>query len=206
MRLFTTLVIVCLCGFAMWRGWEVAAFAAMERSADATTADGLQRWTRIPGVSEAAMEKSLTLSGGAAGGSGAARRLDILNALLRSRPLSSTRWLSLAGARAMSAAPPGEVGSALRMSYLTGPNEGAIALQRGIFGLLEWEMLSPDMRMETARDLTAAAGQFYIPEQTAQIITGVLRGKPAETQTEIRAMLEASRMTPEQAARLGLGQ
>ena len=44
----------------------------------------------------------------------------------------------------------------LRLSMLTGPNEGYAMAERGIFGVSLWESLSPDLKRRVVIDLAGA--------------------------------------------------
>ena len=48
-----------------------------------------------------------------------------------------------------------QVLGSLELSVLTGPNEGYVMAERGIFGVSLWEDLSPDLKNRVAIDLAA---------------------------------------------------
>ena len=74
----------------------------------------------------------------------------------------------------------------LLLSWVTGPNEGYVMAERGIFGLSLWESLSPDLKRQTAVDLAA--------ERTMEGKTfrDVLAAKPEEVRLEVRTALIAT--------------
>ena len=49
-----------------------------------------------------------------------------------------------------------QVLGSLELSMLTGPNEGYVMAERGIFGVSLWESLSPDLKSRVAIDLARA--------------------------------------------------
>ena len=49
-----------------------------------------------------------------------------------------------------------QVLGSLELSMLTGPNEGYVMAERGIFGVSLWESLSPDLKRRVAIDLARA--------------------------------------------------
>src|SRR5438045_3584019 len=147
MRITTSLVIIGMCIFAAPRGWSTADFAIARAglsSKDEQQVGPVRAWIGAPGLTAAAMRASFTEMTDAADLDGAHKRADELTALLAVRPLSSADWLSLAEMRLVAGQAQTDVLAALRMSHIAGPNEGSIMWQRGIFGLLIWELLPPD--------------------------------------------------------------
>jgi hypothetical protein len=81
------------------------------------------------------------------------------------------------------------------MSSITGPNEGAVMVQRAIFGLLQWEAPPADARRRTIGDLTGAARANAIGDGAMAVAKNIRRaksGRPARSlpafcgQTEFR--------------------
>ena len=85
-----------------------------------------------------------------------AERAAELTAILAARPLASQAWLSLAVFRLVAREQPASVVAALRLSWVTGPNESSLLWQRGVFGLALWDFLPADARERTTRDLARA--------------------------------------------------
>src|SRR5438067_5307647 len=144
MRITMSLVIIGLCMFAAPRGWSIADFAIARAgfaSKDEQHVDPVRAWIGVPGLTAAAMRASFTEMTDAADLDGARKRADELTAFLAVRPLSSADWLSLAEMRLVAGQAQTDVLAALRMSRIAGPNEGLIMWQRGIFGLLIWQLL-----------------------------------------------------------------
>jgi hypothetical protein len=172
LRLLTTLLVLGLCGFAVSRGWSVVRFAEARSSGG----DAVRAWIGAPGLTTAALRASLGRAF-AAGDVGMVRqRADDLAALIAVRPLSATSWLSLAGMWLVEGEPHDKVLAALRMSWVTGPNEDRLVWDRGVFGLLEWDFLSPDARQRTIRDLAGAlTGSVVEDWQIAALEKALLR-------------------------------
>src|SRR5262249_54026014 len=145
-------VIVALCAVAMSRGWTIVqlGFARAEVRLGGQVTASLAQWQGAPGLGEASLEASLPLMSDATDIAGARARAEGLAAIAAVHPLSSANWLALAGMRLVTGQPYQQVLDALAMSTLSGPNEGAVMLHRGVFGLLQWERLPEDVRRRTA--------------------------------------------------------
>lgn len=210
MRLITVFLIVTLCGYAAARGWEVAEFATAQmplrrdNDSEKASADRFREWIDAAGVAGAAREALLvqeTLDASPVYGH---RRADELISLLEARPLASVDWLSLAGARVVSGAAEEQVLSALTMSRISGPNEGAVMLQRGIFGLLRWETFPEDVRAQLAHDLAGALLEGSIGGDAISVIRGVLAAKPGDVRSQIGVLLETEQVPERRLAQIGL--
>jgi hypothetical protein len=200
------------------RGWEVVAFTVALGKPSDDPAKSLLGWRDVPGISAAAIKAALEwmpdeatpdevtsdsdkVTSGKATLTDAQNRAKALAMLLAVRPLSSSDWLSLAGVRVATGAPSGQIRSALTMSYLSGPNEDMFILQRGMFGLLQWEALTDTDRRRIIHDLAGAITDDTIPD-SGQIKT-ILGEKSAEVRTQIAAMLEAEQVPSADLARIG---
>ena len=82
-------------------------------------------------------------------------RREALSAILSIEPLSSVNWLSLSGMQLVTDQPMEQVLESLELSMVTGPNEGYVMADRGIFGVSLWERLSPELKRRVAADLAA---------------------------------------------------
>jgi hypothetical protein len=202
MRLVSALMVILACGFAMVRGWDVVEFAIAQRSIDphSEASDSLREWTEVPGVAGAARQALLVHMGSGDAG----KRTEALASLLEVRPLASLYWLSLAGMRVVGGALQEQVLSALMMSRITGPNEAGVMVQRGIFGLLQWEMLPEQVRVQTARDLAGAMVEGSMTDGAITVIRGVLARKVDETRSEIAGMLALEQVSSARLAQIGL--
>jgi hypothetical protein len=201
MRLLTLFIVLGICGYTAMRGGQVVRFAVALEQTRGDADDSFLRWRDVPGISSAAINAALSRMPFETSVADAERRADTLGMLLTVRPLSSADWLSLAGVRVASDAPSDKVISALTMSYLSGPNED-IMLQRGIFGLLQWETLTDADRQRVIRDLAGAVTANAIPDSGT--IKLILEQKSAEVRSDIQAMLGAERVPPADLARIGL--
>lgn len=206
MRLLTAFAIIVLCGFAAIRGWSIAHFVEDRArfSSSQSEVGGVDLWIGVPGLSTAALETSPAQTPDASEIEGVRKRAQRLATLLSLRPLSSGSWLSLAEARLMTARPYKEVLSALLMSSLTGPNEGAIMWQRGTFGLLLWQLLPSDARTRTIRDLAGALLETSIGDGEIRVERNLLSMKSAETRAVIASLLRAQGVTQAKLDRMGL--
>jgi hypothetical protein len=201
MRLLTILIVVGTCGYAAIFGWEIVGFAIAVEQTRGDVVDTLLGWRDVPGISGAAIEAALSRIPFESGPADAQRRADPSAMLLAVRPLSSTDWLSLAGLRVASGAPNNGFRSALVMSYLAGPNED-IMLQRGIFGVLQWEKLTDADRHRVVRDLAGAVTGNAIPDSGT--IKLILDQQSSNVRSDIRTMLGAEQIPAADLGRIGL--
>jgi hypothetical protein len=203
-RLVTMFCVLAVCGFALARGWQVASFAAAEpelRRAKAGSAAYLA-WRDVPGVSAAALTDAMVASPGQP--TDPAERSARLAEILATRPLSAIDWLALAGTRVATKAPWDRVVAALTMSYLTGPNEGAAMLQRGLFGVIEWDDLPAAARAQTIRDLAGTLDGSETSEAAFSLIKGAIASRTPAARAEIAAMLGSEQIPAAKLARVGL--
>ena len=205
-RLLTALAVLGLCGFALSRGWEITQFAeARSRlGAHEKQNDAVKRWAAAPGLTAAALAASLARVTDTGDIDDARRRADGLSAILAVHPLSSADWLSLSGMRLVTGEPYERVLGALAMSSVTGPNEGSVMLQRGIFGLLQWEVLPVEPRQRTIADLAEALLGTAVQDGEINPAKNVLAGKSAEVRREIADRLSAAGVAAPELARMGL--
>jgi hypothetical protein len=130
-----------------------------------------------------------------------ATRLNQLTALLSAQPLDSVRWLSLAATRHLAGEPPKKVLAALRLSFLTGPNEGDVLVQRVLFGLSVWDELPADIQWRIAKDLTIPG---FSDSEKAKIRT-VLLTQPESVRMALRDLLrEQGTVSAESLSKMGL--
>jgi hypothetical protein len=206
-RTLTAIALLALCAFAMSRGWMVARYSIIKAEIAATGAstDSLLAWAAVPGVAAAAREASATRVAGPGDLPGSLKRADELSALLAVRPMSSANWLALAGMRLVTGQPPDKVLAPLVLSEITGPNENSVMIQRGVFGLLQWETLPIDARRRTISDLSGAilAGDWTDRERT--MVSGTVNPKSSDSVDEISRLLRTEGVTEKELGRIGLG-
>lgn len=194
----TALVVAASCGAAAFAGGDLALSAA-----HAPGGDRARRWLGIPGLGHSALDLPLAQVAAIDPGTGA-RQVREVTALIAARPLSTPAWLSLAVFRLVARENPARVLAALHLSWLTGPNEGSVRWQRGIFGLALWDFLPEDAREWTARDLAGALRDSLVADRQAAAARPVFGGKSAEARMQIRALLEKHGARPADLARIGL--
>jgi hypothetical protein len=202
----TALAVVALCGWAVAHGWTTARFAAAKASAASQPerAAAVGPWVGVAGLAAPALDASLPEVADPTDTDAARRRGEALAALLAVRPLSSKNWLALAGMRLITGAPLDKVVEALTLSSVTGTNEGSLMLQRGTFGLLQWEALPAEPRKRTIADLAGAL--LGTPARDSEIAPTryVLAAKAAETRREIADLLRVEGVSTRELTRMGL--
>ena len=205
-RLLTTVAILASCSFAIVRGWNIVGFVNVRAHFDAheTGVEEVRYWDKVPGLRNAALQASLTKIEDMTDADGARKRAEDLSALLSIRPLSSVNWLSLSGMRLVAGQNEKEVLSALEMSWVTGPNEGPIMLQRGVFGLLLWEVLPADGRKRVIDDVAGAILGSAADDSELAVAKNILSTKSVDIRQEITNFMQAESVSATQLARLGL--
>jgi hypothetical protein len=207
MRFFVALAITATCAITMFHGWRIASFAHARMQAtnshDGQPAD-LTRWFGAPGITAAALEASLPNMTDATDIEGARARERRVEEIAAVRPLSASTWLALAGLRLVTGAPYRQVLDALAMSSIAGPNEAGIMLQRGIFGLLQWENLPTDARRRTITDLSGVLLSTTIQDEDILPAKNVLREKSTQTRHEVADLLRDDGVPASEITRLGL--
>ena len=192
--------VIAPCAFAIIRGSEIVGFCTARAAvaSDAAAVGTMRRWTEVPGLTTAAREVLLD------GSADQRERAHDLVALLAARPLSPNHWLSLAAMRLGPGKPYAQVLAALKMSWVTGPNEAEPMWRRGLFGLLQWPLLPPAARSRTLRDLAGVITSGVFDDAEASLAKTVLVAKSARTRAEIAEGLRANLVPRADLARLGL--
>jgi hypothetical protein len=205
-RLLTTVAILALCSFAVARGWNIVRFvdARAHAGVHETGVEKIRSWDKTPGLRDAALQASLTKIADMTDADGARKRADDLSNFLSIQPLSSANWLSLAGMRLVAGQPEKQVLAALTMSWLTGPNEGSVMLQRGVFGLLLWEVLPADLRKRVIDDVTGAILGAVAHDSELTAAKNILSTKSVDIREEIASLMLGKSLSATQLARLGL--
>lgn len=205
-RVLTAVVGIGLCVFAVFYGCRILAFttARDHLAAGDRRAGAVRAWYTVPGLAGFAGEAILASRADATDMDAARQRGDDLAALLVAWPLSSSNWLSLAGVRMVTAQPYEKVLDALAMSSVTGPNEGGLMFQRGIFGLLQWEVLPGDFRNRTIVDLAGMIVTTPIEDVDMNRAKHILAAKAADTRREVAALLRIQGVPGSELARMGL--
>jgi hypothetical protein len=205
-RLLTAVAVIGLCAFAVLYGYRILVFTAARAhlAPDDRQAGAVRAWSTVPGLAGFAGQATLTLMRDEADMETARQRRDDLAALLSVWPLSSSDWLSLAGVRLVTIEPYEQVLAALAMSSVTGPNEGGLMFQRGIFGVLQWEVLPTDFRKRAIADLAGMIAATPIEDTDMDRIKNILLAKSADTRREVTGLLRAQGVPGSELARMGL--
>ena len=90
-----------------------------------------------------------------------------------------------------------QVFDSLELSMLTGPNEGYVMGERGVFSVSLWERLPSDLKSHVAIDV---AGMMFprTPEEGAEVgrFQAVLATEPDWVRNELRGALVATGVSP----------
>jgi hypothetical protein len=188
-RLWTAIVVIGICGFAVARGFGIVHFSLAMASIDSSEkrAEILKSWSSAPDVASRALQADLSYQINPSDQKAAGHRRQTLEALASIKPLSSSNWLSLSGLQLVTDQPMEQVFDSLELSMLTGPNEGYVMAERRIYGLSLWQRLSPDLKRRVANDL--AVGE--IPDGDGKV-RAVLSAQPEEVRNELREALIAT--------------
>jgi hypothetical protein len=85
-----------------------------------------------------------------------------------------------------------QVFGSLVLSTMTGPNEGYVMAERGMFGVSLWEDLPPDLKRRVIIDLAAGDKPEYGKFQA------VLSAKSERVRNELRAAILATGPSPKE--------
>jgi hypothetical protein len=192
-RLLTALAVIGICAWPAWKGFEVIRYATAD-------AQAVQQWVAVPGLAFTAREDALTDIDDASDDQTIGKRRDEIAEILAIRPLSSRYWLKLAEARVDAHEDIVRAIDAFELSTLTGPNEGYILTQRGLFGIWQWEALPPELKQRAIAGLVA--GQ--ISDGKLAWLKATLADKPEPVRREIRLALQAQGFSKSNFERIGL--
>src|SRR2546425_12081189 len=198
-RLWTAMAIIGMCGFAIAQGSGIARFSLVNVHASENQAEILSTWAAVPGLASRALQTQLAGNIDPSDLKAANDRREVLSAILTIRPLSSIDWLSLSGMQLLTDRPMALVLESLELSVLTGPNEGYVMAERGIFGISLWEDLSRDLKSRAALDL----GPIIYPRTPAEgaesgKFQAVLATKSEWVRNELRKALVATGISPKE--------
>jgi hypothetical protein len=196
-RFWTAITMIGICAFSVARGLGIVHFslAMANIGSSENRSEIIHAWTAVPGIASAALQSELTEKINASDLKAANGRRETLSAILSIKPLSSPDWLSLSGMQFITDQPMDQVLGSLLLSTMTGPNEGYVMADRGIFGASLWEDLSPDLKRHTARDL--AVGE--IPDDGR--FRAVLSTKSERLRNELRTAILATGLSPKEVER-----
>jgi len=207
-RLCTAIAIIAIGGLSLVQGWKIARFSLTVGSNESSE-KGIgnnKRSAAIPSITSTALQADLADEIDASDLQAANRRREALSSILAVKPLSSIHWLLLSGMQLITERPMEQVLESLELSVVTGPNEGYVMIERGIFGVSLWEDLSRDLKSRAALDLGPLI-YARTPEEGAkgEKFQAVLETKPESVRNELRKALVATGILPNEIEqRLGL--
>ena len=191
----TGLLILALCSPAVLRGWDILRFSRADVNGEDT-----RPWAAVSGLTFSALESSLTALADSTDKGQIAKRKSEITEVLSMRPLAAEYWLTLAELRVIGDEPLLKALDALTLSTLTGPNEGYLITQRGIFGVSYWEILPSEIRNRAVTDLAARR----LSGRNAERVRTILMGKTTDVRQNIRAALQARGFPIGDFSRIGL--
>jgi hypothetical protein len=194
-RLLTTMAIVGVCVWPVWKGYEVIRYSLSDRSPEA-----VQPWIGVPGLAFFARQDALTSIDDDSDDKTIRKRRDELVEILTVNPLSSDYWLQLAEARIDDHEPLAKALDDLEMSEVTGPNEEGMITQRGLFGIWQWEVLPPEIQQRTIADLVAGS----LSDSKLAWLKTTLAGKTDQVRQQIQSALQAQGLKKSNFERIGL--
>ncbi len=193
--LLTALVVAGICIRPVWQGSELISYAMAGNEPE-----DVRPWVSVSGLSFRAREYALTSTDDSSEDATIHKRRDELMDMLAIRPLSSFYWLQLAESRVDADEAPTKVSAAFELSKLTGSNEGYMITQRGMFGVWQWEALSPENQNGAITDLVTRR----LSNQNLTWLKTTLSKKTEQTRQSIRLALQAQGLSESDFARIGL--
>lgn len=196
-RLWTAIALIGICGFSVTRGWVIVHFSFAMANPDSSEKrdEIINSWSSVPEVASAALQAELREKIDTSDQKAANSRREALSSILSIKPLSSVDWLSLSGWQLVTDQPMEQVFGSLELSMVTGPNEGYVKAERGIFGVSLWLRLSADLKRRVATDL--AAGEIIGNEK----LRAALSAQPARVRNELQAAMLGTGLSPNEVER-----
>ena len=193
-RLLTALALIVTNGIAIAHGWGIVRFflaGANIVSAEKRASIG-DASRATSGVTSTILKDELADETDRSDIIAPYHRRELLRAILSIEPLSSMDWLSLSKAELMTHQPMEDVFGSLELSMLTGPNEGYVVAERGIYGVSLWQRLSPDLKRRVASDLAVDENPDILK------IRAFVSAQPEQMRTELREALIAAGLSPQE--------
>jgi len=189
-RFWTAIAFIGICGFSIIRGWSIVHFYLATADIDVfeNYAEVFNPWTAVPEVASAALQAELKEEINISDPKAAIDRRETFSSVVSIRPSSSLGWLSLSGLQRVTHQPMAQILGSLKLSMLTGPNEGYAMAERGIFGVSLWESLSPDLKRRVTIDLARAE----MERKGIDKFRAVLAAQPVGVRNELREALLAT--------------
>jgi hypothetical protein len=193
--LLTALVIAGVCVLPVWQGFELIRYSLAGDKREAVLP-----WINVAGLAFTARQYALISTNDSSDDKTIGERRDELVDMLAIRPLSSYYWLQLAESRVDAGEAPVATSAALELSVLTGANEGYVVSQRGMFGIWQWEALSPESQARAVANLVARR----LSDQNAAWMRKTLSEKSEQVRQAISSALQAQGFPKGDFARVGL--
>jgi hypothetical protein len=194
-RLWTAIAAIGFCAPAAALGLSIVHFSVALSNNGSAENRATNTWTAVQGIASVALQSQLTRNIDPSDLQAANGRREALSAMLSIKPVSSTDWLSLSGMQLVTDQPMDQVLGSLTLSMMTGPNEGHVMADRGIFEASLWEALSPELKRRAAMDLVAGE----IPDNTK--LRDILSTKSEGVRNELRTAILATGLSPEDVQR-----
>ena len=196
-RFWTAIIVIGFCAFSVGRGVNIVRFslAMATIGSSESMAEIIGKWATVSGIASTALQSKLKEKIDPSNLAAANSRREALSAMLSIEPLSSPDWLALSNVQLITDQPMDQVFGSLALSVMTGPNEGYVMAERGMFGVSLWEDLPPDLKRHVITDL--AAGD--VPEYGK--LRAVLSAKSKAAQNELRAGILATGLSPKEVER-----
>jgi hypothetical protein len=154
-RFLTAIILIGICGLSIAQGWSIVHFSLDMKNIDSAEkrAEIIHTWGFTPNVASEALQAELKRKFNISDFKAASSRLEVLASILSIEPLSAVNWLSLSEIQLVTDQPMEQVFESLELSMLSGPNEGYVMAERGIFGISLWERLSSYLKKRVTQDL-----------------------------------------------------
>jgi hypothetical protein len=196
-RLWTAIAVIGICGCAAVWGSDIVQFSLATANIDSSEnrESILKGWIAVPEVGTAALRAELSEKIDASDSQAAHNRREALARIVAIQPLSPISWMLLSAMQLVTDQPMEQVFDGLELSMVTGPNEGYLMSERGIYGVSLWPRLPADLKRRVANDLTAAV----IIGNSA--FRATLSAQPDGVRDELRAAMLATGLSPQEVER-----
>lgn len=186
-------MVIGICGCAVAWGSDIVRFSLATANIEPSKQETiLNSWSAVPEVASAALRSELSEKIDASDSGAATRRREILGMIVAIQPLSPVNWMLLSAVQLVTDQPMEAVFDSLELSMVTGPNEGYLMPERGLYGVSLWPRLPPDLKRRVANDLTAAE----MIGNTA--FRATLSAQPDGVRDELRAAMLATGLSPQE--------
>ena len=195
-RLLTAIALIVISGIAVAQGWGIVRFflASMNIVSSEKRARIADASRATSGITSTVLKDELADETNQSDVIAAYRQRELLSAILSIEPLSSMDWFTLSRSELITHQPMEQVLESIKLSVLTGPNEGYIMAERGTFAVSQWENLSPEFKARAALDL--AYSRSSADDAKTQKLRTVISSKPDWVRNELREAILATGFSP----------